>query len=120
MNKGEDLNGVIIEVGDFSNYEEISKYGVLWSPHEYFEDHEIQFAALLKVGDHSLFKNFVNHYTSTKIIIETIKENQIDFTFESNSLSLEISEFFTGLFGPGRFEELSNLSPLYISGLDSI
>jgi len=120
MNKGEDLSGVIIEVGDFSDYIEISKYGVLWSPHTHFEDYEVQFAALLKVGEHSLFKRFVINYSNSEIEVTKIDNMNIEFIFEKNNLTMDISDFLTGLLGPGRFEELSKLPPIYISGLDSI
>ncbi len=119
MNKGEDLNGVIIEVGNFEDYREISKYGVLWSPHAHFEDHEIQFAALLRVGTVSLFKDFISLYTKNAITISTVNTN-IEFSFENKEIVMEIDAFLTGIFGPGRFEELTKVPPIYISGLDSI
>ena len=54
------------------------------------------------------------------IEIHGINDEIVEFSFEKNSFALSHSEFLQGVFGPGQFEELNELSPLYISGLDSI
>lgn len=120
MNKGEDLNGVIIEVGDFNDFDEVNNYGVVWSPHIFEENSESLYATTIRPGDHDTFKKFIETYTQSIITNIKINNKNVSFNFEGNSLELNFSDFITGILGPNSFEELSDLSPLYISGLDSI
>ena len=83
MNKGEDLNGVIIEVGSFDDYHEIMNYGVLWSPIAIGTNYETLYAAVAKIGDKS-FIDFIQTYTDNIIKINTITADQVDFKFENN------------------------------------
>lgn len=121
INKGEDLNGVIFEVGDFRDIKEINNYGITWSPYD-FEQEDIDklFAAVLKIGNNKNFISFITNYTQEHIKIINIESDSVKFTFEENNFELSHQDFLTGVFGPNRFEELSGLKPLYISGLDSI
>ena len=120
INKGEDLQGVIIEVGDFEDFQEIIKYGVLWSPHIFDEDSEELYAALVRIGNPKAFQDFVTTYTGSIVNIQEITESDILFSFEKSNLKLGQDAFLTGVFGPNCFEELKELDPFYISGLDSI
>lgn len=120
MNKGEDLNGVIIEAGSFKDYNELKKYGILWSPTPLGTDYDTLYATVLRIGDPESFKQFIKSYTKDKIKILNLESESIQFIFEGNNFNLELHEFITGVFGPNRFEELNNLQPIYISGLDSI
>ena len=120
MNKGEDLNGVIIEVGSYDDYEEIKKYGILWAPFALGTDYEILYATVLKIGEENKFMEFIRLYTEERINILSINKENISFKFEDSDFKLSHHEFITGVFGPSRFEELTELMPIYISGLDSI
>jgi predicted N-acetyltransferase YhbS len=121
MNKGEDLNGVIYEIGDFKDIEIINKFGVTWSPYDFdHDDVDRLFAAVLRIGDQKLFSKFIKSYTQNMIVIKEIDSKTVDFDFEMSNYKLATEEFLTGIFGPCRFEELSAIAPLYISGLDSI
>jgi predicted N-acetyltransferase YhbS len=120
MNKGEDLSGVIIEVGDFNDFDEIINYGVLWSPHTFEEESESLYASMIKKGSIDRFIDFIQAYTEDIIQVISIKDDEVHFNFEGNNLVLDFSTFLTGVLGPNSFEELNHLSPFYISGLDSI
>lgn len=121
MNKGEDLNGVVIEIGCLEDLEEIVKYGVTWSPINYSEDNvDHLYAAVLKVGDEKIFSEFIHNLTNELIVINQISENSIKFSFDNNKYDLTHAEVLTGVFGPGQFDELKDCKPFYISGLDSI
>lgn len=122
MNKGEDLNGVIIEVGSFDDFEEIKNFGVVWSPEllDIAYEGDVLFAAVIKLGNTEKLKDLIATYTDNDLKISNITENVVEFEFEENNFSLPHNEFITGVFGPSRFDELDCLFPLYISGLDSI
>lgn len=120
IGKGEDLNGVIIEVGSFKDFEEIKNFGVVWSPEEVSYDGDILYAGVIRIGEHKSFTDFIKTYTDNEIQITNINDEVINFSFEDNNFTLSHSEFITGVFGPSKFDELTNLYPLYISGLDSI
>lgn len=122
MNKGEDLNGVVIEVGSFEDFEEIKNFGIVWSPEflDFPYEGDVLYAAVLKIGDETKFKEFISSYTDNEIDITNINNEVIEFRFEGSDFSLSENEFITGVFGPSRFNELEDIFPLYISGLDSI
>jgi len=119
INKGEDLGGVIIEYGDIKDIKEINTHGILWSTVG-SEEADVLYASVLKLGEHKLFSEFIHTYTEGMIAILSITDEEVEFDFEKSKFKLNHSEFLTGVFGPGRFEELSHLDPIYISGLDSI
>jgi len=122
MNKGEDLTGVVIEAGSFDDFEEIKNFGIVWSPEflDFPYEGDILYAAVLKIGEESSFKDFIASYTDNEIRILNISDEVVEFEFEESNISLSQNEFITGVFGPSRFNELEDLFPLYISGLDSI
>lgn len=121
MNKGEDLDGVVIEIGDLCDLEEIVKYGITWSPINFSNDDvDHLYAAVIKVGDYKIFSKFVHNFSNELITIKEISEQSITFSFDTNQYELSHGEFLTGIFGPSQFDELSGCSPIYISGLDSI
>lgn len=121
MNKGEDLTGVVYEIGDFKDIEEINKFGITWSPYD-FNNTEVDrlYAGVTKIGNQKIFSKFIHNYTQKMITIHNIDSESVELDFEKNNYTLPIAEFLTGIFGPGRFEELNKIPPLYISGLDSI
>jgi GNAT superfamily N-acetyltransferase len=120
INKGQDLQGVIHEVGHFNDHAELVKYGILWSPHYNETVSEIQYAANMKIGSYQIFSQFILDYTNQIIKINKIEQEYVDFEFENKKFKLEHPDFLSGIFGPGQFRELSNCKPIYISGLDSI
>lgn len=116
-NKGRDLTDIIHEYG-FINKEQLElmqNFGHVWSP-QVLPDNTSLFASLMKVGNPKLFMNFIENYTPLKII-HIGPDVEIEFKGEVFKQTLE--EFLQGVFGPGRFEEIS-APPIFISGLDSI
>lgn len=124
MNKGEDLSEIIYEYGHLKDIEEISTYGILWSPMNFEvekeEDKSILYAALLKINTHNLFKDFITKFTSSIIDITRIDETHVQFLFENEIFNLEHEDFLQGIFGPDKFQELNKSPKILISGLDSI
>lgn len=121
MNKGEDLNGVVIEIGNLKDLEEIVKYGVTWSPVNFSDDDvDHLYAAVLKIGEPKLFSELIHNLTKNLIVINEVSAETVKFSFDNNKYELSHAEMLTGIFGPGQFDELSECRPFYISGLDSI
>ena len=126
MNKGQDLTGIIYEYGfqgDIKDFvEEAKTYGTLWSPFPLADLNTQQFQFMLAPADRRLFAAFIRDYTGGKFELRDINliKGEAFFDFEDETLGLEIPEFLRGVLGPGSFEELGNVSPLFISGLDSI
>lgn len=119
INKGQDLNGVIHEYGKIDK--EMLNYGFLWSPLEVKElvpTH--QYAALLKIGNHADFQDFILNVTNEKINIHAIDSHKVDFSFNNQRFQQNIDEFLTGVLGPSRYEELDDCPLMFIPGLDSI
>lgn len=126
MNKGQDLSGIIYEYGyqgDLKDFtDEAKTYGTLWSPVPLSETNTQQFQFMLAPADRRMFTAFIHDYTGGKFQLRDINlmKGEVYFDFEEETLSLVIPEFLRGVLGPGSFEELGNVSPLFISGLDSI
>lgn len=116
--KGEDLTDIIHEYGQVDA--SILSYGSLWSPQELKSSHQTIFGTLLKIGDHTQFKNIIQTYTQDQIMIESISENEVSFYFHKKLIKTSTEDFLTGIFGPSRFEELKALKPFLIPGLNSI
>ena len=116
-NKGQDLTEIIHEYG-YINKEQLElmqNYGHVWSPQN-LKKNTALLASLMRIGDHELFKDFIKAYTP--INIQSIGEN-IKLNFNGELIEQSTEDFLLGVFGPGRFEEIS-APPLFISGLDSI
>jgi predicted N-acetyltransferase YhbS len=126
IDKGQDLEGIIFEYGtkhDIKGFiQKISAYGKVWLGENLFEDGEFQFQFFMAPGDTQLFTQLIEWYTANKIKIREINlfKQEIYFYFNDELLSLETDDFLRGVLGPGVFEELGDLKPLFISGLDSI
>jgi hypothetical protein len=77
---------------------------------------------MLAPADRKLMAGFIHDYTKGLFQLRDINliKGEAFFDFEDETLSLEIPEFLRGILGPGSFEELGTLSPLFFSGLDSI
>jgi len=127
MNKGQDLGGIIFEYGSsirkiIDLLQEISCYGTIWSGENFLEKGEAQYQFFVSPGGTKLFGQFIELYTNKKILIREINfiKQEMYFYFNDELLSLTIEEFLRGVLGPGPFEELGELKPIFISGLDSI
>lgn len=124
MNKGEDLNDIIYEYGNIDDVEEISSYGILWSPWSFEVENEdfksLLFAALIRINNFQSFKQFIGKYTDNLIQVLEINDQEITFTFEDKKMTLSVSEFVQGILGPNKFTELLDTKKILISGLDSI
>lgn len=118
MNKGQDLTGIIHEYG-FLNEDilpEISAYGKIWSPLSLKQEHTNLFGAMLKIQNTNFFKDFVSQYCHIDIVSI---DDYVDFTFNEQAHSCSVEEFLLGVFGPGRYQEIT--APyLFIPGVDSI
>lgn len=125
MNKGQDLPGIIYEYGtlrDFKAFvEEIKDYGSLWLGKNLIESENLQYQFFLCPGDLRLFSELVTSFTDGAFSVRNINvmKQEVFFDFNDETLSLEMPEFLRGVFGPGKFEELNDLT-IFISGLDSI
>ncbi len=122
QNKGMDLHNIIYEYGheDFVKWQhDISFLGEVWSG-VIDEEAEVQYQFLFRPAAH--FSKFVKIYTREMINITKVdfKEDTIQLMLIDEELELNMDDFLTGIFGPGRFDEVNYLPPLFISGLDSI
>ena len=126
MNKGQDLQGVIYEYGTQGSLQELINemrpYGKVWTGLPTQDDSEAQYQFFMAPADPRLFANLIGNYTQNQMRIEDINpmKQEVYFHFQDELLGLETEEFLRGVFGPGPFEELGNLKPIFISGLVSI
>jgi len=118
IGKGQDLEGIIHEYGyvDETFLNVFTNYGKLWTPLQFQTNCTTLFASLLKIGSHEQFIEFVRAYSN--INIGQIN-HEITFEFDGELFQMKQNEFLHGIFGPGRFKELS-IPKICISGLDSI
>lgn len=120
MNKGQDLKDVVYEyVGPSDHFRSL---GNLWTGQPLEDESEGQYQFMLCPGDQRHFSSFIADYTHNQIrprAVNAVKQ-EIYFDFGEDTLVLETEEFLRGVLGPGQFEELGNLPPIFISGLDSI
>lgn len=126
MNKGQDLTGIIYEYGIQEKIEDFVKearsVGTIWTGMPVAENNTQQFQFMLAPADRKLLAGFIKDYTGGRFELRDINliKGEAFFDFEDETLGLEIPEFLRGILGPGSFEELGNLTPLFLSGLDSI
>ncbi len=111
-NKGADLTNIIHEYGNAR--EELTAYGSLWTPKNLNLTPIYLNAFLLKPG--AEFKDFIFNYC--QIEIEELTENS-KFIFQKQNYEMSKAELLAGIFGPGRFEELS-CPFIFIPGVTSI
>lgn len=116
-NKGQDLTDIIHEYGFIDNEQKkiMCSYGTLWSSLDLKSEAKL-FAALVSIGDKEKFKAFIHEYIDFRI---TQIDKDVSFIYKDENFLLSTKEFLQGVFGPGRFAEIS-APPLFISGLDSI
>ena len=101
---------------------EMATAGNLWSAVPLHADDEAQYQFMLCPGDNRAFGDLVSTFTKGLMKLEGVSsvKQEIYFHFNDELLGLETEEFLRGVFGPGPFEELGELRPIFISGLDSI
>jgi hypothetical protein len=126
MNKGQDLTGIIYEYGYQNEMEkfvsEARKVGTVWTGTPVSDTNTQQYQFMLAPADRKLFAAFIQDYTKGQFELRDINliKGEAFFDFNDETLGLEIPEFLRGVLGPGTFEELGDIAPLFISGLDSI
>ncbi len=126
QNKGQDLTGLIYEYGSTQEMatvlRELAGTGKLWTGVPVAETEAQQFQFMLAPGDLAKFTAFIKAYTQGKFLIRNINvmKQEVFFDFGGETLMLELEEFLVGVFGPGQYEELGDLPPLFVSGLDSV
>ncbi len=118
INKGQDLTGIIHEYGDLSDLNEMRAHGKVWSPVQKRESISL-FGCLAKIGNETDFKEAIALLSDSRVEVESVGE-EIKFKFQETTFSLGHEDFLQGILGPNRFEELADLPPIFISGLDSI
>jgi predicted N-acetyltransferase YhbS len=126
MNKGQDLTDVIFEYGTAGDIKDlikaISPYGKVWLGAHLIDDGEAQYQFLMAPGDTKTFAQLMKAYSNELIAILDINpmKQEVYFHFNEELLALGTEEFLQGVLGPAPFEELGDLKPIFISGLDSI
>ena len=125
-NKGQDLTDIIFEYGTSGEMKDLVKkiasYGNVWLGANLLNEGEAQLQFFMAPGDTKLFALFIGLYTNEKILIREMNpmKQEVYFYFNEELLSLETEEFLRGVIGPEVFEELGELKPLFVSGIDSI
>lgn len=126
MNKGQDLTDIIYEygtTGDLKSFlQEISSFGKVWMGSPFLDTEILQYQYMMSPGNLRDFTEFIQAYTDSLFVIRNINlmKQEVFFDFNEETLVLSVEEFLRGVFGPEAFEELGEIRPLFISGLDSI
>ncbi|HXH73370.1 MAG TPA: GNAT family N-acetyltransferase [Bacteriovoracaceae bacterium] len=126
MNKGQDLEGIIYEYGSSGDLklllEAARAYGKVWLGAPLIETEHDHYQFLMATGDLKHFTEFIHAYTQGLMEIRNINimKQEVFFDFNQETLMLSTEEFLRGVMGPGPFEELGEIKPFFLSGLDSI
>lgn len=126
VGKGQDLQGIAHEFGSLDSLSELRKrarkISKVWGPVKISQEDTLQYQFMLLPGDRRIFTDLIKAYTQNRIEIILISHvhQKIEFRFEGVNQEMKMDEFLRGIFGPGRFEELRGLKPVFIRGLDSI
>lgn len=124
--KGQDLGGIIHEYGTTRDLktllEEARSNGLVWMGSQLIETESQHYQFMLAPADSKNFCRFIKSYTNEVIILRDINliKQEAYFDFNQETLALSIENFLRGIFGPGPFEELGDIKPIFFSGLDSI
>lgn len=122
QNKGQDLTGIIHEYATLENRTEflkqISHWGEVWLTQDYFHENNAHFQFLMCAGHQ--FSSLVNDLTLGEVTVSLLNDQECHFQFKGSDYVMECSEFFSGIFGPGRFSEFKDHKDLFIAGWDSI
>jgi predicted N-acetyltransferase YhbS len=124
--KGQDLKDITFEYGSTNLINDIlsslPEHTKIWSAFPINENAIEQFQFLLAPADLTQFSSFIFEYSNHKINVRQINQmkQEIYFDFNQETLGLDLDEFMHGIFGPKSFEEIEDLKPIFISGLDSI
>lgn len=124
--KGQDLTDIIHEYGTINEIASVLKearaFGKVWTGAPFIEDGQEQYQFMSAIGDKKLFADFIRAYTKEIIIVREVNpiKQEVYFDFNGETIVLNSEEFLRGIFGPAPFEELGEIKPIFISGLDSI
>lgn len=125
-NKGQDLEGIVYEYGtrgDLSEWlNQACSIGKVWMGAPLIDADQSFYQFMLCPGDTKLFGEFIFEYTEGLMRLRDINvmKQEVYFDFGGETLMLSSEEFLRGVFGPGPFEELGEIRPFFLSGLDSI
>lgn len=124
--KGQDLTGIIHEYGSRRNIKELiseaASVGNVWLGTQLTETEGYHYQFMLAPADTKSFSKFIKLYTNEIIDLRDINvmKQEAYFDFNQETLALGLDEFLRGILGPGPFEELGEIKPLFLSGIDSI
>lgn len=126
LGKGQDLEGIVHEygcAGDLTAHLQSARaLGKLWMGAPLVDADQAQYQFLCCPGDTKRLTEFVSVYTRDQLRIRDVNvmKQETFFDFNGETLVLPTGEFLQGVLGPGPFEELGELRPFFIGGLDSI
>ncbi|EQC43410.1 GNAT family N-acetyltransferase [Bacteriovorax sp. Seq25_V] len=126
LNKGFDLPGIIHECSFLNDEELVNAFKDyrLWLPEkhiQYIESHHEIYVGLIKINPNNLFKNFIEDIFKKDIVISSLENDIIHFSFLDKDYKTTYTEFIHMIFGPRPALELLPYSNFfYIPGLDSI
>ena len=126
VNKGEDLDGVIHEIGSIYPLQHLQaelSIGRVWTP-DHFRDQE-HFkegnSSLVRMGSLKMLVDFFKHFTDGMVTDMSYEEGYFCFNFQGKLFKVSSDEFIAGILGPFPFAELpAHKNPIFIGGVDSI
>jgi hypothetical protein len=128
VNKGRDLSNIIHEIGckpdQYIALIKTLQNFKTWLPESEVAlsaNKDIFFTAFLRLGSKQILNSFLKEISKGHLIIDSIEEKNVSFTFKKIAHKCTEQEFLQYLFGPRPLKEFESflLSP-YITGTDSI
>lgn len=128
VNKGRDLSNIIHEIGcrsdQYIDLMKVLQKFKTWIPESEVAlsaNKDIFYTAFFRLGNKEVLNSFLKEIGKGHLVIESIEEKNVSFTFKTLSHKCLEQEFLQYLFGPRPLREFEPffLSP-YITGTDSI
>ncbi|MBT3981294.1 MAG: GNAT family N-acetyltransferase [Bacteriovoracaceae bacterium] len=126
LGKGQDLDGIIHEVGSVDNESDLIKTlenAKVWH-HETSnvpDNWTLKYMGLTRIGNPDIFKEIVSTFSEGQIEIIGVTDEQVAAHFNRKVYYFKPKEFLQYLFGPEPAKEFKDFwKPLYIPGLDSV